>query len=100
MNYPEIHLGKLIQSFVKKNNINSADLARKLGKTRQNVYDLYRRDDIDVKLFLAISDILQHDFIDELRSSNKSKSNLDLDSVFETLKLLVEEKMKEKTKKE
>jgi hypothetical protein len=95
MNYPEIHLGKLIQSFVKKNNINSADLARKLGKTRQNIYDLYRRDDIEVKLFLAISDILQHDFINELRSSNEEKPDLDLDSVFDTLKLLVAEKMKE-----
>jgi hypothetical protein len=96
MNYQEIHLGKLIQSFVIKNNINSADLARKLGKTRQNIYDLYKRDDIEVKLFLAVSDILQHDFIDELRSSNEKKTDFNLDSVFDTLKLLVAEKLKEK----
>ena len=90
MIYKDIHLGKLIQAFVKENNINSADLARKVGKTRQNIYDLYKRDDIEVKLFLAISDALQHNFIDELYPN---KRNSDLDSVFNTLKLLVEEKL-------
>jgi len=93
MNYKKIHLGKLIQAFVKENNINSAELARKVGKTRQNIYDLYKRDDIEVKLFLAISEALQHNFIDELLLSNKNR-NSDLDTVFDTLKLLVEEKMK------
>jgi len=66
MEYKKIHLGKLIQSFVKENNINSADLARKVGKTRQNIYDLFKRDDIEVKLFLAISEALQHNFIEDL----------------------------------
>jgi hypothetical protein len=92
MNYKKIHLGKLIQTFVKKNNINSAELARKVGKTRQNIYDLYKRDDIEVKLFLAISDALQHNFIEDLYPSNNNKSNLD--AIFDTLKLLVEEKLK------
>ena len=93
MNYKKIHLGKLIQSFVRKNHINSAELARKLGKTRQNIYDLYKRDDIEVKLFLSISEILQHDFIDDLYPSNEKKT--DIDTIFDTLKLLVEEKLKQ-----
>ena len=93
MNYKKIHLGKLIQAFVKENNINSADLARKVGKTRQNIYDLYKRDDIEVKLFLTISDVLQHDFINELRISDEKDADLDI--IFDTLKLLVVEKLKE-----
>ena len=40
MDYIKIHIGKLIQTFVKENNIKSAELARKTGKTRQNIYDL------------------------------------------------------------
>jgi len=88
----KIHLGKLIQTFVKENNIKSADLARKIGKTRQNVYDLYKRDDIEVKLFLTISEALQHNFLDSLLPEEKKVS--DIDSVFDTLKLLVQEKMK------
>ena len=93
MYYREIHLGKLIRTFVKENNINSAELARKVGKTRQNIYDLYKRDDMEVKLFLAISDALQHNFIEDLHLSNKKDSNLD--TIFDTLKLLVAEKLQE-----
>jgi len=66
MNYKKIHIGKLIQSFVKENNINSADLARKIGRTRQNIYDLYKRDDIEVKLLLTISEVLNHNFLEDI----------------------------------
>ena len=93
MIYKKVHLGKLIQTFVKENNINSAELARRIGKTRQNIYDLYKRDDMEVKLFLTISDALQHNFIDELYPSNKKTANID--TIFDTLKLVVEEKLKE-----
>jgi len=92
MHYKKIHLGKLIQAFVKENNIRSADLAQKVGKTRQNIYDLYKRDDIEVKLFLAVSDALQHNFMDDLYPSDKKES--DIDTIFDTLKLLVEERLK------
>jgi len=54
---------------------------------------LYKRDDIEVKLFLTISDVLQHNFMDDIYPSNSKKS--DLDTVFNALKLLVEEKLKE-----
>jgi hypothetical protein len=87
MNYKKIHIGKLIQTFVKENNINSADLARKIGKTRQNVYDLYKRDDIEVKLFLTISEALNHDFLKDIYSQDRD--DYSIDSVFDTLKKLV-----------
>jgi hypothetical protein len=93
MYYKKIHLGKLIQTFVKENNISSANLARKVGKTRQNIYDLYKRDDIEVKLFLTISEALQHNFIEDLLPKEKKES--DIDTIFDALKLLIEEKMKE-----
>ena len=49
MKEEKIHVGALVKDFVKENNINASELARKLGKTRQNLYDLYKRDDIGVK---------------------------------------------------
>ncbi|MDR1653624.1 MAG: helix-turn-helix transcriptional regulator [Prevotellaceae bacterium] len=93
MNYTKIHIGKLIQQFVKQNNIRSADLARQTGKTRQNIYDLYKRDDVEVKLLLTLCDVLQHNFIEDIYPANKKTA--DIDTVFNTMKLLVAEKLKE-----
>jgi len=93
MDYKKIHLGKLIQTFVKENHINSAELARKIGKTRQNLYDLYKRDDIEVKLFLTISEILNHDFLEDIRPLKKDSITIDTDTVFKALKKLVEEEI-------
>ena len=95
MNFKKIHLGKLIQSFVKENNINSADLARKIGKTRQNMYDLYKREDIEVKLFLTISEVLKHNFIEDIYPQRNA--NAPIDAVFDALKELVKEKITEKS---
>ncbi|GHV07792.1 hypothetical protein FACS1894160_0970 [Bacteroidia bacterium] len=50
----------MVQTFVRENHINSAELARKVGKTKQNIYDLYKRDDVEVKLLLAISEVLNY----------------------------------------
>ena len=91
MDYKKIHLGKLIQAFVKENHINSAELARKIGKTRQNLYDLYKREDIEVKLFLTISEVLNHDFIEDIHPLKKDK--IIIDTVFEILKKMVKEEI-------
>ena len=57
------------------------------------LYDLYKRDDIEVKLFLTISEVLQHNFIEDLQPPTKKSPDLDI--IFDTLKLLVEEKLNE-----
>ena len=91
MEHKKIHLGKLIQTFVKENNINSAELARKIGKTRQNIYDLYKRDDMEVKLFLTISEVLNHNFFEDIYPQKNNQYTIDM--VFEVFKKLVREKM-------
>jgi transcriptional regulator with XRE-family HTH domain len=88
----DIHIGNLIKNFVKENHINSAELARKIGKTRQNIYDLYKRDDIEVKLLLALSDALNHDFVNDI-CPQKSASEASVDEVMDALRQLVKEKM-------
>lgn len=88
----DIHIGNLIKNFVKENHINSAELARKIGKTRQNIYDLYKRDDIEVKLLLTISEALNHNFVNDIYPQNNT-SEVSVDVVMDTLKQLVKEKM-------
>lgn len=92
MNKRNIHIGNLVKNFVKENHINSAELARKIGKTRQNIYDLYKRDDIEVKLLLAISDALDHNFINDIYTP-QSASQTTVDDVMDALKQLVSEKL-------
>jgi len=94
MSYKKIHIGQLIQTFVRENNINSAELARKIGKTRQNIYDLYKREDIEVKLFLTISEALNHDFFADICPQKKDNNIITVDAVFDVLKGLVKEKIK------
>ncbi|GAB6013151.1 hypothetical protein [Viscerimonas tarda] len=96
MELNKIHIGKLIQAFVKENNVNSAELARKIGKTRQNVYDIYKRDDIEVKLFLTLSKVLNHNFIDDICPRNEYGNDIDI--IFNALKDLVAEKIHENGK--
>jgi DNA-binding XRE family transcriptional regulator len=91
MDRRKIHIGKLIQTFVKENHINSAELARNIGKTRQNIYDLYKRDDVEVKLLLAISEVLNHNFFEDIYPQKKSEHSIDY--VFDTLKALVTEQI-------
>jgi predicted DNA-binding protein YlxM (UPF0122 family) len=91
MDYKKIHIGKLIQSFVKQNDISSSELARKIGKTRQNIYDLYKRDDVEVKLLLTLSDALDHNFIEDIYPTTNKTADINL--VFDTLKQVVSEKL-------
>lgn len=87
----KIHIGALVKQFVKENNINASELARELGKTRQNLYDLYKRDDVGVKELLSISKVLNHDFLLDIR---KDKQSITVDDVFNALKEVVNQKIK------
>jgi DNA-binding Xre family transcriptional regulator len=58
----EIHIGQLIKKVVRENNIKDSDFAKKIGKSRQNIYDLYKRNDVEVKLLLTICYALNYDF--------------------------------------
>ena len=95
MSKNEIHIGKLVKNFVKENHINSAELARKIGKSRQNIYDLYKRDDIEVKLILTISEALNHNFINDICTQETASETSSVDEVMDALKLIVKEKISE-----
>jgi hypothetical protein len=91
MDGKKIHIGRLVQTFVRENHINSAELARKVGKTKQNIYDFYKRDDVEVKLLLAISEALHHNFFEDIYPPKKLECDIDL--VFDTLKEMVVDRM-------
>jgi transcriptional regulator with XRE-family HTH domain len=58
----EVHIGKEIRKVMKQRRITVVELAATLNLHRQSVYDMLRRDNIDVKRLVHISQILQYDF--------------------------------------
>jgi hypothetical protein len=62
MNTLDVHIGKLVKSVVRASNLKDSEFANRISKTRQNVYDLYKRDSVDVKFLLTISEALDYDF--------------------------------------
>ena len=57
-----IHIGKLIEAELRRQERTVSWFARKLYCDRSNVYDIFKRENIDVDLLLRISSILKHDF--------------------------------------
>jgi len=73
-----IHIGKIIESELHRQERSVSWFARKLYCDRSNVYDIFRRENIDVNLLLRISGILKHNFFyyySQVFEKNEMKEN-------------------------
>ena len=70
------HAGKKIKEHFVASGLSVSEFARRLGCHRQNVYDIFRREVIDVGLLQRISRVLEHDFVTELYGTKGSKVTL------------------------
>ena len=61
-----MHIGQRIKKVVKEREMTVVDFARALPCSRENVYKLFRKDNIDVKHLSRICLVLEHDFFLEL----------------------------------
>lgn len=61
-----MHIGKRIEEVLRQQERGVAWFARKLCCNRQNVYDIFKRENIDTSLLKRISGILEHDFFRDL----------------------------------
>ena len=57
-----IHIGQLIEQTLRGQGRTVTWFAGRLCCTRPNVYKIFKKDNIDLKLLVRISDILQVDF--------------------------------------
>jgi len=57
-----VHIGKQIETELRRQERSVAWFARNLYCERTNVYDIFKRKSIDTELLLRISIILRHDF--------------------------------------
>ena len=65
MEHSEVHIGKLVKAVFDGSGLTVAELARRLHCERTNVYTIFRRRSIDVELLARLSNILDHNFLDD-----------------------------------
>lgn len=58
-------MGQLVKSVFDESGMTVSELARQLHCERTNVYTIFRRRTIDVELLAMLSDILNHNFLDD-----------------------------------
>lgn len=68
----KIHAGKKVKEHFAASGLSVSEFARRLNCHRQNVYDIFRREVIDVGMLQRISRVLEHDFVTELYGSKNS----------------------------
>lgn len=67
-----IHIGQAIKKEIKEQGRSVTWFAKKLCCHRSNVYKIFERDNIDVKMLQRICSILGKDFFSELRDNEET----------------------------
>jgi transcriptional regulator with XRE-family HTH domain len=57
-----IHIGNKIKTVVTKKGMTVSEFGRRINKSRENVYSIFKRKSIDTALLGTISKVLEHDF--------------------------------------
>lgn len=73
-NLKKIHIGERIREVFTLRKMSINHFADSLHCDRTNVYNIFRRKKIDIHLLLDISDILQHNFIEEICAGHEYAS--------------------------
>ena len=69
-----LHIGQLIKQELERQERTVTWFARKLSCSRNNVYDIFNRNNIDVVLLNRISRILHHNFLEDLSDDFRTEN--------------------------
>lgn len=58
----ELHIGRQIKLIVEQRGYTVTEFAKRINKSRENVYSIFSRKSIDTDLLLTISKVLEYDF--------------------------------------
>lgn len=59
-------IGAIIEEVVRKKKIRIVDFADQINCVRHNVYDIFKRNSIDIELLAKISKVLNHNFFEDI----------------------------------
>ncbi len=65
-----MHIGQEIQKTIASQGMSVVTFARCVPTSRVNVYRIFKKDNIDIKLLLRICVVLNHDFFKDISDSN------------------------------
>jgi len=62
----KLHIGHMVKSVFDKSGLSVAEFARRIHCERTNVYKIFNRHTIDVEMLVAISEVLEHNFLEDV----------------------------------
>ena len=87
----EIHIGERIKEIFKQKNISITRFAEQLHCDRANVYNIFRRKTIDIYLLLKISEILNHNLVEEICARQGLSKDTSSPKIFFVLEVNLED---------
>lgn len=85
----KLHIGHMVKSVFDKSGLSVAEFARRIHCERTNVYKIFNRHTIDVEMLVAISEVLEHNFLEDVMKhyglSAKYSTNLSFNIALDDL---------------
>ena len=66
----EVHIGNKIKSVLESRGLSVTEFAKRINKSRENIYSIFTRKTIDTGLLQSISKVLDYDFFMHLSSTH------------------------------
>lgn len=74
----DIHIGKHIHTVFISKGLTVTEFAKRINKSRENIYHVFNRKSIDTDLLLKISEILEYDFFTLYISDSHDKKEIEV----------------------
>jgi len=65
----EVHIGNKIKSVLESRGLSVTEFAKRINKSRENIYSIFTRKTIDTGLLKSISSVLDYDFFMHLSTT-------------------------------
>lgn len=95
--YMTVHIGNKIKAVVTKKGMTVSEFGRRINKSRENVYSIFKRKSIDTALLTSIAKVLEYDFFQYYGTSSTELEKLKEENA--TLKEMIKFLQSKQTKK-